>query len=165
VKPTRIGALLALAVSTAVVVVLVAETSYGSLPGVPLLAPVPLVLLAVAELAAAKVVHDRVRHRLRPDGRPPRRVLHPMQVARAAALAKASSPAAALLLGAYGGLFLWTAPRADTLAAASDDVVASGLAALAAAGLAVAALVLERACRVPPQDEDLDAVPGQRAGD
>lgn len=145
------GVVLAVALAT----YLLAEAAYGSLPEVPGGAPVPLLLVAVAELALAKAVRDRVLRRTGPDGRPPRRPLHPLQVARLAALAKASSPAGAVLLGAYGGLFAWTAQHADRLAAASDDVTASGLAALAALALVVAALLLERACRVPtPPDSE-----------
>lgn len=159
-KRTRLGLLGALAATAALVALLVADAAYGSLPAIPRGAAVPLLLVAVAELAAARIVRDRVQHRLRRDGQPPRRPLHPVQVARAAALAKASSPAGALLLGFYGGLFLWTVPQADTLAAASDDVVASGLAALAAAALTVAALVLERACLVPPSPDEPDAEAG-----
>jgi hypothetical protein len=154
-RATRPGALVAVAVAAAVLAYVVAESAYGSLPALPSGAPVPLAVVAVVELVLARIVRDRVLHRPGRDGRPPRRPLHPMQVARAAALAKASSPAGALLLGLYAGLFAWTAPRADTLSAASRDVVVSGLSALAAAGLVLAALALERACRVPtPPDDD-----------
>ncbi len=153
-RPTRLGTLAAVALLCAALAYVLAEVDYSAVPELPGGAPVPLVLVAVAELAAAKVVRDRVRHRPAADGRPPRRPLHPLQVARLAALAKASSPAGAVLLGLYGGLLAWTAPRADRLAAASDDVLVSALSALAAAALVVAALVLERACRVPDPDDD-----------
>jgi hypothetical protein len=160
-RPTRPSVLLAVALVTAALSYLLAELAYGSLPELPAGAPVPLAVLAVVELVLAKVVRDRVQRRRRRDGRPPQRRLHPMQVARAAALAKASSAAGALLLGLYAGAFVWTAQRADTLAAASDDVLVSGLSALASAGLIAAALVLERACRVPtPPDAGLDGERG-----
>jgi hypothetical protein len=153
-RPTRLGTLASVALVSGVLAYLLADNAYGSLPELPAGAPVPLAMVAVVELVLAKVVRDRVMRRPSPDGRPPRRPLHPVQVARAAALAKASSPAGALLLGLYGGLFAWTAPKAGSLAAASDDVVVSGLSALAAAGLVVAALLLERACRVPTPPDD-----------
>ncbi len=79
-----------------------------------------------------------------------------MQVARAAVLAKASSTTGALLLGAYGGLFAWTLPRRGELAVAESDALVSGLTALAALALVVAALLLERACRTP-DDRDPDS--------
>ena len=158
-RPTRPALLVVVAVLAAVTTYLLAQASYGSLPEVPFGAAVTLALVAVAELAAAKLVRDRVLRRPGRDGRPPRRPLHPVQVARAAALAKASSPAGALLAGAYGGLCAWTAPRADELAAAGDDVLASALAALAAVALVVAALLLERACRVPTPPEPPEGDP------
>lgn len=155
-RPTRITALAALALAVAAAGYLVAEVAYGSLPGLPVGAPVTLLLLALAELVLAKVVRDRVMHRRDARGRPPRRPLHPVQVARAAALAKASSPTGAVLAGGYAGLFAWTAPRADQLAAAADDVVVSGLSALAGLLLVAGGLVLEHACRVPrPPDDDV----------
>lgn len=153
-RPTRIGTLLAVAVLLAAVAYLVAELAYGSLPQPPVSAPVTVVLLALAELALAKVVRDRVQHRLDSRGRPPRGVLHPVQVARAAALAKASSLTGAAVLGGYAGLFAWTAPRADVLAAAADEVPVAAATALAGLLLVVAALLLERACRVPEPPKD-----------
>jgi hypothetical protein len=155
VRPTRAGTLVVVALVVALLSYLVVATAYGSLPSPTVGTPVTLGLLALAELALAKVVRDRVQHRLDARGRPPRRALHPVQVARAAALAKASSLTGALVLGAYGALFAWTAPRADVLAAAADDVVVAAVSALAGLALAVSALLLERACRVPePPDDD-----------
>jgi hypothetical protein len=160
VTPTRPATLVGITTVVAVLAWLWADLAYGSVPEIPAVAPLPLLMVAAAELVVAKVVRDRVLHRVRPDGRPPSRPLHPVQVARAAALAKASSPAGALLLGFYLGLLAWTAPRADVLAAASRDAVISGLSALAAAALVVAALVLERACRVPTPPDDTDGGAG-----
>jgi hypothetical protein len=151
VRPTSLRLLAALALGAAAVTWLLARSAYGDFPAVPGSAPVPLALVAVAELALARVVRDRVRRRPRAERSRP---LHPLQVARAAALAKASSPAGALLAGVYGGLLLYTAPRADALGAAADDVLPAALAGLAAAGLVVAALLLERACRVPDAPDD-----------
>jgi len=102
------------------------------------------------------VVSDRLAHRLDARGRPRGRPLHPMQVARAAVLAKASSTTGAVLLGVYGGLFAWTLPRRAELALAERDALVSGVTALAALLLVLAALVLERACRTP-DDRDLES--------
>jgi hypothetical protein len=146
--------LVAVALVAALVSYLVVETSYGSLPSPTAGAPITLGLLALAELALAKVVRDRVQHRLDAAGRPPRRALHPVQIARAAALAKASSLTGAIVLGGYGALFAWTAPRADVLAAAAADVLVSAVSALTGLALVVCALLLERACRVPDPPDD-----------
>ena len=159
--PTRPGQIAALVALFAVLGYGLAETAYGRLPTLPRYAPVTLAVLAVVELGMARVVRDRVAHRLDRDGRPPGRPLHPMQVARAAVLAKASSATGAVLLGAYAGLLGWTLPRVGDLALADRDALVAGLSALAALGLVAAALVLERACRTPPTPdaERLDGDP------
>ena len=148
--PTKAGPLLGLVLLFAGLGYLLADTAYGSLPALPVYAPVSMVLLAVVELGMAKVVRDRVAHRPVASVRPPR-PLHPMQVARAAVLAKASSTAAAVLLGGYAGLLTWTLPRRDELALADRDAAVAGASAVAALALVVAALLLERACRTPDE--------------
>ncbi|MCU1691356.1 MAG: hypothetical protein JWM64_447 [Frankiales bacterium] len=140
--PTRVPVLAGLAAAAAVVVYLLVRATYGDLPPLPAYAPVTLVLIALFELGLARVVRSRL------DGRPVRgRALHPLQVARAAALAKASSAGAALLVGAYGGFLAAVLPlQAEQ---AQDDARTSGASVAAALLLAVAALLLERACRTP----------------
>jgi hypothetical protein len=147
VKPTRIPLLLLASLLAGAFGYLLAETSYSQIPPLPGLAPVSLVLLAVAEAAIASVVRSKIRGR-RPTGRP----LHALQVARAAVLAKASSLAGALIAGVYGGIFLWTFARRGDVATYGDDARVSGLSAAASGLVVVAALVLERACRTPEQD-------------
>lgn len=151
--PTRPRTLLALVLAFGALSYLVAAVAYGSLPVLPRYAPVSVVLLALVELGMAKVVRDRVAHRGDVRARP----LHPMQVARAAVLAKASSAGGAVLLGAYGGLLAWTLPRREAVASASDALVA-GISAVACLGLVVTALLLERACR-RPDDPSVDVPP------
>lgn len=146
-KPTRIPLLLLASLLAGAFGYLLAETSYSQIPPLPGLAPVSLVLLAVAEAAIASVVRSKIRGR-RPTGRP----LHALQVARAAVLAKASSLAGALIAGVYGGIFLWTFARRGDVATYGDDARVSGLSAAASGLVVVAALVLERACRTPEQD-------------
>lgn len=151
---TRLRSLVGLAVVAGLAAYLLAELAYADLPQLPVLAAVSLVLLALTELGIARVVRDRVTHRRRPDGTPGR-PLHPMQVARAAVLAKASSPTGALLAGGYAGLLGWVLPRRDSSVAAADDALAAGLSCGAALLLVAAALLLERACRTPPADSDV----------
>lgn len=121
-----------------------ADVAYGSLVDLPVYGPVTAVVIAAFELSLAKIIRDKIR------GRTTRRPMHPMQIARAAALAKASSSAGSLLLGLYAGLLAWTFPRRGQLAAADADARVAGLAVLACLALVVAALLLERSCRTPP---------------
>ena len=153
--PTRPSTLLALVVGFGALAYALAAVAYGSLPRLPAYAPVSAALLAVVELGMAKVVRDRLAGRRDARGRPVGRPLHPMQVARAAVLAKASSAGGAVLLGGYAGLLAWTLPRRERVAATGDDALVAGLSALACLALVVAALVLERACR-RPDDGDLE---------
>jgi hypothetical protein len=143
VKPTTWRSLVGLAVVMAGLGWLLADQAYGSLAALPGYAPVTAVVIALFELGLAKVVRDKIR------GRHHGRQMHPLQIARAAVLAKASSAAGALLFGLYGGFFAWTFPRRNRLAAAGDDALVAALSAGACLLLLVAALVLERACRAP----------------
>lgn len=145
--PTRLSALLLVVAVLGPAGYLLAELAYFDLPPLPSLAPVSLLLLTLLEGGMARVVRDKVR------GRSAGRPMHPIQVARAAVLAKASSLGGAILLGLYGGIFTWTFLRRDDYATAGDDARVSGLSALAALALVVAALVLERACRTPEPPE------------
>lgn len=153
--PTRLRVLLLCALLAAVGGYLLADAAYSDLPPLPRYAPVTLVLLAVVELAMARVVRDRVRGAARRGARP----MHPLQVARAVALAKASSPAGSLLLGLYAGLLAWLLPREAEQT--RTDALVSVVSAVAALLLVVAALLLERACRTP-RSSDKDRGLGSR---
>jgi len=147
VKPTRPGLLVALAVAFAVLGYVVYSRAYGSLR-LPAYAPVTLVLLTLVEGGMERVVRTRLAGRGGPRTRP----IHPMQVARAAVLAKASSVTGAVLLGAYAGILAWALPRRDELLVAGRDAAVAGASVFACLALVVAALLLERACRVPDDE-------------
>jgi hypothetical protein len=151
VTPTRLSTLLGLAFLAGCVgyALLVLQPTTE----LPPYAVVSVVLLAVVEVGLAKVVRDRVTHRARPGSRP----LHPVQVARAAVLAKASSAGGALLAGGCLGVLAWAVPRRDELSTARDDVPVAAGATVASLLLVGAALLLERACRRPdrPDEQDL----------
>lgn len=155
--PTRPRTLLLLVLDFGALAYLVAALAYGSLPALPRFAPLSVVLLTVVEVGMAKVVRDRLAHRLDPRGRPLGRPLHPMQVARAAVLAKASSAGGAVLLGLYGGLLAWTLPRRDLLVASERDAAVAAFSVVSSLGLVLAALWLERACRRPDEPDSLES--------
>lgn len=141
--PTRIPVLLALAAFTAVLGWFTINLQTGDLLALPLLAPGVGALMALFELVLAKVVRDKLRGRGRG-----RRQMHPLQIARAAALAKASSATGAILTGLYGGLWFWFFQH-DELRVAADNAFVAALSVGASLLLVAAALVLERVCRTP----------------
>lgn len=150
---TRWRTLALLALLTGVLGWLLAQLAYGDLVTLPAYAALTAGVLAAFEAILARTVADRVRgRRIAPGVRSPR-PMHPLQVVRALALAKASSAAGALLFGLYGGLAVWTFPRRDRLVAAAEDTQVAVLSALACLLLVGAAMALERACRTPDPGE------------
>ena len=100
-----------------------------------------LVVVAALVLWAASAVRSFLRGR-RPS-------LDPIRAARTAALAKASSLTGALLAGWYAGQALLTLPHLQ-VEAQQGRAWSAGAAAVAAVVLAVAGLVAERFCELPP---------------
>jgi hypothetical protein len=148
VTPTSWRSVTAAVLAAGVLGWVLLASAYGDLVKLPTYAAVTAGIMAVFELVLARVVALKVRGPAR--GRP----MHPLQVARAAALAKASSMAGALLLGLYAGFLVWLVPDADRAADKGDDAVTAAVSAGACLLLLVAALVLERACRTPKPPDD-----------
>jgi hypothetical protein len=152
VTPTRLRSLVAMAVLTGLFGWFIINLRTGDLLALPYFAPITAGLIAVFELGLAKLVRDKV------SGRSTRRPMHPLQVARALVLAKASSATGALLVGLYTGLVVWFLQHSGLRVASANARVAA-VSAGASLFLVVAGLMLERACRTPqsPRDEiDLD---------
>lgn len=146
--PTRLRSLLAMAVLTGLLGWFVIDLRTGDLLSLPYLAPVTAALIALFELGLARVVRDKV------TGRSTQRPMHPLQVARALVLAKASSTTGALLAGLYGGLLVWFVQH-DGLRVARSNATVAAFSVGACLVLVLAALLLERACRAP-EPPDLD---------
>jgi hypothetical protein len=149
VTPTRLPHLLAMAVLTGLLGWFVIDVRTGDLLSLPYLAPLTAGLIALFELILAKVVRDKVR------GRSHGRSMHPLQVARALVLAKASSATGALLAGLYGGLLLWFLQHGGLRVATSNAQVA-GVSIGSCLLLVVAGLLLEQACRAPDIPDEVD---------
>jgi len=150
VRPSDGRALLAVAAVTGLMAWLAVRLFYSDLPPAPRLAPMSLVLLACAEMAAASSVRGRIARRAQ------RRPMPPIVIARIAALAKASALVAALALGVWAGLLVYTLAERDRLVAARADSLTAGFGVLAALALLGAALWLERSCRTPDPPRDGD---------
>jgi peptidoglycan/LPS O-acetylase OafA/YrhL len=158
VNPTRPGTLLAIAVICAAIAWLTVHQTFATLPPLPWTAVPAMLLLAGGEALAGRNLKARI------SGRRTGKPLQPIAVARMAALAKASSAAAAALGGLAAGFGIYVAgqlekqvPRADAWAAAATV--------LSAAALVAAALYLERSCRAPRPPEDRDSPSGDRQAD
>jgi len=145
-RPTRLWVLVVLAAVAGVVAWLLTSAFYAEVQSPSISAPLLLLLLAVAEAYTAALTRARL------SGRSPTKPINPIVVARFAALAKASSPVGALALGAWTGFLVHVARTAGPTAQRDTRTAALGLG--CSAGLVVAALVLERVCRVkrPPGD-------------
>lgn len=143
-NPTRARDLVVTAVVVLGLVYLVLTAAYYSLPtALPRTAPLSVLLVAVAELQLAASTRRRVL------GRPRSRPIMPLTVARTAALAKASSATAALIVGAWLAVLAYTVPRIGAPPVAGADAITAGLGIGAGVVLLAGGLLLERACRVP----------------
>lgn len=145
---TRARDLVAVGAVALVVVYLAVRLFYAQLPPLPTFAGVTLLVLAVVEGALGTSLRGRIKRRAegKPDeGRP----LQPLTVARAVALAKASSLLGAIMLGAWLGVLGYVLPRRAELAAAADDLPSAIFGAICSAALIGAALWLEYGCRTP----------------
>jgi hypothetical protein len=149
--PTRPATLVVAALASAAVAWLLISRFYGEFPQLPWLPTATLTALAVLEGYAA--MNTRARIERRPGQEP----VNPLLVARLVVLAKASSLAGAIFGGFYAGLVVWLA--IERTRAATNDLPAGVAGLVAGVVLMVAALWLERSCRVPEQPEE-DREPG-----
>jgi hypothetical protein len=147
--PTRPATLVVAALAAAALAWLLISALYRHFPPLPWLPPVTLAGLAALEGYAA--ANTRARIHRKPGHEP----VDPLTVARFVVLAKASALAAAIFAGFYAGLDAWLI--IERTRAAVNDIPATTAGLLAAVALLVAALWLERSCRVPQRpDADRD---------
>lgn len=141
--------LVAAGLLAAVLIHILVWLTYGSLPPLPALAGITLLLLAVVEAALGFVLRSKIQHPR--EGKP----IQPLTAARAVALAKASSLLGAIMLGAWLGVFGYVFPRRADLDAAAGDTTSAIIGVICAAALVGGGLWLEYCCR-SPRDEDED---------
>ncbi|SNR39354.1 DUF3180 domain-containing protein [Blastococcus mobilis] len=165
-SPVRRRDLGILAVGFALAAWLLVRALYGELPPLDWWLPAPLAVLAVAEALGARTLKARLdglrEARTRPGAAAatsrdvPVRPVEPMLVARLAVLAQASAYVGAVFAGVWTGVLAHVGPAVGRLQAAGGDTVAALIGIVSSAGLVVAALWLESACRVPPSSTDDD---------
>ena len=159
-SPVRRRDLVVLALGLALASWLLVRSWYGSLPALDWWLPAPLAVLAVAETLGARTLRTRLAAeraaragRAPRPGSPPVRRVEPLLVARLAVLAQASAYVGAVATGVWGGLLAHVGPVADRVRAAGDDTVTAAIGIGCSLALVAAALRLESACRIPPEQE------------
>ncbi|MER6036214.1 MULTISPECIES: DUF3180 domain-containing protein [unclassified Streptomyces] len=126
--------------------------SVGTLPSVPLAAPVVLALIAVVLLATALSL--RARLKAQRERRPGAKGVDPLMAARAVVFGQASALVAALVAGMYGGTGVFLLELLD-IPARRDQAVYAGFSVLAGIAVIASAMFLERVCKLP-EDDDQD---------
>ncbi|MFE4421668.1 DUF3180 domain-containing protein [Streptomyces sp. NPDC056817] len=122
----------------------------GTLPGVPLAAPIVLALIAAVLLSTALSL--RARLKAQRERRPGAKGVDPMMAARAVVFGQASALVAALVAGMYGGTGVALLELLD-IPARRDQAVYAGFSVLAGIAVIAAALFLERVCKLPEDDD------------
>ncbi|MGW7403474.1 DUF3180 domain-containing protein [Streptomyces sp. NPDC054833] len=126
--------------------------SVGTLPSVPLAAPIVLALIAAVLLSTALSL--RARLKAQRERRPGAKGVDPLMAARAVVFGQASALVAALVAGMYGGTGAFLLELLD-IPARRDQAIYAALSVLAGIAVIAAALFLERVCKLP-EDEDHD---------
>lgn len=129
----------------------------GTLPSVPLLAPVVLALIAAVLSATALSLRSRLRAQR--ERRPVAKPVEPMMAARAVVFGQASALVAALVGGVYGGagVFILVSHLAD-VSARREQALYAGLSVLASVAVVAAGVWLERICRLPDDEGPASAL-------
>ena len=138
-RRTSIGDVVATFVLLAVLSYALMRLVYGQLPALHWLTAVPLVLLAVAEIVAARRVRAAIGHR------PGYQAVTAIAVARCAALGKASLLGGVGVAGVATGVGLRVLPDLTRTDAARHDGIVAVLVLAAGALLAVSGTLLEGA--------------------
>ncbi|MER6958916.1 MULTISPECIES: DUF3180 domain-containing protein [unclassified Streptomyces] len=125
--------------------------SIGTLPSVPLAAPIVLALIAVVLLATALSL--RARLKAQRERRPEAKGVDPLMAARAVVFGQASALVAALVSGMYGGTGVFLLESLD-IPARRDQAIYAGFSVLAGIAVIAAAIFLERVCKLPEDDNN-----------
>ncbi|MEV8018934.1 DUF3180 domain-containing protein [Streptomyces sp. NPDC086554] len=131
--------------------------SLGTLPRVPLAAPIVLAAIAAVLLATALSLRSRLRAQR--ERRPGAKGVEPLMAARAVVFGQASALVAALVAGMYGGTGAFLLEYLD-VPARRDQAIYAGFSVVAGIAVIAAAFFMERVCKLP-EDTDED---GQNGG-
>lgn len=149
-RPTSPATLIVGALAAAAIGWLLIARDYGTFPSITWVPALLFAGLGLLEMIAAATTKARV------DRKPGASPVEPLTVVRYVVLAKASSLAGAIFAGFFTAVVIWLLgqPRGSGSHPGADLPPALGCLG-GAIVLLIGALLLERACRVPPQpDED-----------
>jgi len=155
--PTKVATLVIAAVAAGAAAWFAVSRFYGQMPDLNWLPGLTLAGLAIVEFVAAHNTRQRI------ERRPGRGPVNPLLVARYAVLAKASSLAGAIFGGAYAGIAVWAFAEHGQLRVADQNLPPAVAGLIGAVALVASAIVLERACRVPPSKDDEEKGSGDGA--
>lgn len=124
----------------------------GSLPSVPVAAPIVLAAIATVLLATALSLRSRLKAQR--ERQPGAKGVDPMMAARAVVFAQASALVAALVSGMYGGTGVFLLINEIDLPARGDQALYAGLSVGAGIAVMAAAVFLERVCKLPDDEDD-----------
>jgi hypothetical protein len=125
--------------------------AFGTLPSVPLAAPIVLVVIAV--ILTATALSLRARLRAQRERRPGAQGVEPLMAARAVVFGQASALVAALVSGMYGGTGVYLLGSLD-IPARRDQAIYAGFSVVAGISVIAAAFFLERVCKLPEDDDE-----------
>lgn len=125
--------------------------SIGTLPSVPLAAPIVLAVIAVVLTSTALSL--RARLRAQRERRPGAKGVEPLMAARAVVFGQASALVAAIVSGMYGGVGVFLLGSLD-IPPRRDQAIYAGFSVVAGIGVIAAAFFLERVCKLPEDDDE-----------
>ncbi len=126
--------------------------AYGTLPGVPLAAPIVLGVIAAILLATALSMRSRLKAQR--ERRPGAKGVEPLMAARAGVFGQASAP---LVAGMYGGVGVFLLTESLDVPARRDQAWYAGFSVLAGVAVIAAALFLEHVLKLPEDDDTPEA--------
>ncbi|GHG81904.1 hypothetical protein GCM10018779_64320 [Streptomyces griseocarneus] len=135
--------------------------SFGTLPSVPVAAPIVLAVIAV--VLAATALSLRARLRAQRERRPGAKGVDPLLAARAVVFGQASALVAALVAGMYGGVGVFLLIDGLDVPARRDQAIYAGASVLAGACVVAAAFFMERVCKLPEDDDENGGADASRA--
>ncbi|GGN83620.1 DUF3180 domain-containing protein [Nocardia rhizosphaerihabitans] len=150
-RPTRVLDLTLNVVVAAAIAWVATRFAYSTFPSISVAAGASLLPVAAIEAALGYVIKAKIADEKIGDGP---EELHPINVARAVALAKASLQVGSLAAGVWLGFLLWVFPQRGTVTAAAADSPGAVVGLLAGSALVAAALWLEYCCRAPEEPPD-----------